>query len=158
MSAGVGIADLAPVAAAAPTSLAYSGSTAAPVPAVGWVAICQKTTMPAKISSDSSAARSPSEFLNAAIGSAPLNGEACNVVVGLGGIERLAHHHDGLLRRIGRREPHLLHHAGRVGGEEDVGGHLGIVDIGLELPPAFHLAEDPDCELIPWEGIEVDAV
>ena len=35
MSAGVGIADFAPVAAAAPTSLAYSGSTAGPLPAVG---------------------------------------------------------------------------------------------------------------------------
>ncbi len=64
MSAGVGIADLVPVAAAAPTSLAYSGSTAGPVPAVGWVAICQSTTMPAKISSDSSAARNPSDFFS----------------------------------------------------------------------------------------------
>src|SRR5712675_2258784 len=111
ISAGVGIADLAPVAAAAPTSLAYSGSTAAPVPAVGWVAICQKTTMPAKISSDSSAALKPSEFLNAVIVSAPLDGEACDVV-----------------------------------------------GSGLELPPALHLAQDPDRELVPREGIEVDAV
>src|SRR5258707_6248239 len=124
MSAGVGIADLAPVAAAAPTSLAYSGSTAAPVPAVGWVAICQKTTMPAKISSDSSAALKPSEFLNAVIVSAPLDGEACDVVGGLGGIEPLAHHHDGLPRRVGRPQPHLLPHACGVGGQRDVRSDL----------------------------------
>ena len=41
MSAGVGIADFAPVAAAAPTSLAYSGSIAGPLAAVGMVATCQ---------------------------------------------------------------------------------------------------------------------
>ena len=38
MSAGVGIADFEPVAAAAPTSLAYSGSIVGPVAAVGIVA------------------------------------------------------------------------------------------------------------------------
>src|SRR5436190_14283370 len=132
MSAGVGIADFAPVAAALPTSLAYSGSTAAPLPAVGWAAICQRATMPTKISSDSSAALSASEFLNADTRSAPLDGEACDVVVGLGGIERLAHHHDRLVRWVGRRELHLLHHPGGVGREEDIGRDLGIVDIRLE--------------------------
>src|SRR4029450_13445253 len=110
MSASVGIADFVPVAAAAPTSLAYWGSTAGPLAAVGVVAICQIATMATKSSSDSSAARRPSDFLSVAIGSAPLDGEAFDVLVGLCGIERLAHDHDGLLARIGRGEPHLLHH------------------------------------------------
>src|SRR5918993_4428456 len=136
ISAGVGIADFAPVAAAAPTSLAYSGSTTGPVPAVGCVAICHKPTMAAKISSDSSAARRPSELFRVATGSAPLDGEAVDVLVGLARVERLAHDHDGLFRGIGRGEPHLLHHVGGVGSEIDVGRHLGVVDIALELTPA----------------------
>ena len=61
MSAGVGIADFCPVAAAAPTSLAYSGSIAGPLAAVGRVATCQMPTMATKISSDSRPARKPSE-------------------------------------------------------------------------------------------------
>src|SRR5262249_21390069 len=61
MSAGVGMADFWPVAAAAPTSLAYSGSTVAAPPPDGRAATCQISTMAAKISSDSAAARRPSE-------------------------------------------------------------------------------------------------
>src|ERR1700722_4099085 len=143
------MADFEPLAAAVPTSLAYSGSIAAPLPAVGMVATCQIATMATKISRDSAAARNPSEFLSDGTRSAPLDGEAVDVVVGLGGIERLAHHHDRLLARIRRREPHLLHHRGGIGGEEDLRRHLGVVDIGLELPPALHLGQDPDGELVP---------
>ena len=62
MSACVGIADFCPVAAAAPTSLAYSGSIAGPELAVGWAASCHRPTMTAKISSDRIAARRPSEL------------------------------------------------------------------------------------------------
>src|SRR5450631_1999126 len=104
------MADFEPLAAAAPTSLAYSGSIAAPLPAAGMVATCQIATMPAKISSDSSAARNPSDPFDDGTRSAPLDGEAVDVFGRLAGIERLAHHHDRLLRRIGWREPHLLHH------------------------------------------------
>src|SRR5215510_13466332 len=114
MSAGVGIADLAPVAAAAPTSLAYSGSTAGPLAAGGWAAICHSATMAAKIRNDSSAALRPSDFFRVSTGSAPLDGEAVDVLVGLGGIEGLAHDHDGLLRGIGRGETHFLHHVRSV--------------------------------------------
>src|SRR5689334_13528042 len=127
MSAGVGIADFEPVAAAAPTSLAYSGSIAGPVAAVGMVASCQMPTIATKIRSDSRPARTPSEVFSVVTSSGPLDGEAVDVLVGLGRIERLAHHHDRLLRRIGRRQAHLLHHRRRVGGEIDVGSDLGVV-------------------------------
>src|SRR4051812_19682101 len=103
MSAGVGIADFVPVAAALPTSLAYSGSTTAPLPATGMVAICQITTMAKKISSDRRPALRRSEFFGTVTASGPLDGETVDVLGGLGGIERLAHHHDRLLRRIGWR-------------------------------------------------------
>src|SRR5260370_41141384 len=103
MSAGVGIADFEPLAAAAPTSLAYSGSIAAPLPAVGMVATCQTATMPTKISNDSSAARNPSDPFSDGTRSAPLDGEAGDVVLGLGGIERLAQDHHGLPIRMRRR-------------------------------------------------------
>ena len=68
MSAGVGIADFAPVAAAAPTSLAYSGSTAGPVPAVGWAAICHSADDGREDQQRQQRARKPSEFFSVAIG------------------------------------------------------------------------------------------
>ncbi len=42
-----------------------------------------------------------------------------------------------------RRETDLLHQLGGVGGEEDLVGDAGIIDIALDLAPALHLREDP---------------
>ena len=89
MSAGVGIADFAPVAAAAPTSLAYSGSIAGPLAAIGMVATCQIATIPTKISSDSKAARKPSEFLSVATAQLRLMAKLSTYSLGLAGSKAL---------------------------------------------------------------------
>src|SRR4051794_18166706 len=59
--------------------------------------------------------------------------EAREIVVGLGGIERLAHHRKRLVRRRGRRQPHLHHHLAGVGREIDLLGDLLVIHIALDL-------------------------
>src|SRR6185436_17758842 len=84
--------------------------------------------------------------------------EAVEIFLGLGRIERLAHHRKTLGRGRGRRQPGFLHHSRGVGGEIDLRSNTGIVDIALDLPPALHLGHDPDRKGLPRERIEIDAV
>src|SRR5436190_23383407 len=100
------MADL-PCVAVAPISLAYSGSICATVP-VPRVARCHAIMNVAKIKMETNAARSVSERVMAlflrgcpAASSRPLDGEALDVVLGLGRIESLAHDRKALRR--GRR-------------------------------------------------------
>src|SRR5262245_44910096 len=69
--------------------------------------------------------------------SGSLDLEAVDVVLGLGGIEGLAHDRERLAGRGRRREADLLHQFRGVGGEIDLLGDGGIVDVALDLPPAF---------------------
>src|SRR5213595_3095601 len=138
------MADL-PCVAVAPISLAYSGSICAMVP-VPRVARCNAIMNVAKIRMETNAARRVSERVMArclrgcpAASSRPLDGEALDVVLGLGRVEGLAHDHEALRCGGRRREPHLFHQLGRVGGEEHLLGHAGIIDVALELTPALHL-------------------
>src|SRR5205085_4951837 len=141
-SAGPGMADL-PCVAAAPISLTYSGSilTVVPVPCV---ASCHAPIITPNRTTDTSAARRASHVCISCgpppvRSRCPLDGEALDVLVGLGWIERLAHHDEGLGGGGGRRQADLGHEFGRVGGEEHLLGHTGVVDLALDLPPAFHL-------------------
>src|SRR6185295_11923286 len=96
-----------------PISLAYSGSifTAVPVPAV---AMCQTATIKPNRASETRPARRPSHACVICRPPSPrsgcaLDGEALHVLLGLGGIELLAHHLEILAGRGGRGEPYLLH-------------------------------------------------
>ena len=76
---------------------------------------------------------------------------------GLGGIERLSHHDEGLRRGRGRRQAHLPHQLGGVGRQKHLFGDPLVIDLALDLPPPLHLGEHPDREGLPWEWIEIDA-
>ena len=80
------------------------------------------------------------------------------IILRLGRIEGLAHHRKTLGGGGRRRQPGLLHQPGGVGGEIDLRGDAGIVDVALDLTPALHLRHDPDRKGLPRERIEIDAV
>src|SRR5690606_23223752 len=140
-SSGPGMADL-PVTAVWPISLAYSGSMswAAPPPIVP---SCQATRKAASSATDRIAARRRNDSCILLPRSDALDLEGADVFLRLHRIEGLAHH---LHRRVcgGRRgQADLLHQLRGVGGEENLLGHLPVVDVALELAPALHLGQDP---------------
>ena len=58
----------------------------------------------------------------------------------------------------GRREAHLPHQLGRVGGKENLFGDALVIDIALDLSPTLHLRQHPDREGLPGEWIKVDPI
>src|SRR5205814_10186824 len=107
-----------------------------PVPRV---ARCHAIMNVAKIKTETNAARSVSERVMAwslrgcpAASSRPLDGEALDVVLGLARIEGLAHDREALRRGRRRRQAHLLHQLGRVGGEEHLLGDARVVNVAFE--------------------------
>src|SRR6185369_5207178 len=131
-----------------PISLAYSGDICwtCPVPRA---ARCQISRKPANSATDTIAARQGRDSVISPLpvlvlvdyaarqpsSRALLDLEAREIVLGLGGIESLAHHHEGLRRLLRRREADVGHELGGVGGEEDLLGSRIVVDIALDLTP-----------------------
>src|SRR5262249_36518805 len=87
-----------------------------------------------------------------------LDREALEIFFGLGRIEFLAHDLETLRAPLRRGEPRLLHELGGVGGEVDLLSYCLVVHVALDLPPAFHLREDPNRKRLPRERIEIDAI
>src|SRR5712672_3006582 len=137
-------------------SLAYSGSIAATGP-LPMVARCQAPTNRPKIASDTTPARSVSDWLMGP-SRRPPDPEAFDVILRLRRIERLAHDREALRCGRRRREACFPHQLASIGRKKDLLGNAGVVDIAFDLAPTFHLREDPHRERFPGERIEVDPI
>ena len=81
-----------------------------------------------------------------------LDGEALDVVLGLGGIERPCPSPRSLAgRRSGGVRPTSFISLAVSVARNTCCGDLGVVDVALDLPPALHLGQDPDRERLPRE-------
>src|SRR3979411_1949869 len=102
------------------------------------VARCQTPMNRPNSSTDTSAARilSPMSVSRRNGRSHALDLEAVDVVLGLCGIEGLAHDHECLGRRRGRGEAHFLHQLGGVRGQEALLGAAAITGLARERTTA----------------------